>query len=71
MNEIYLYDDRFTLILNGSEESVTVDEITLDEIESYFESQEECSLLEMDAPPKGYYTSTYCFRGGFAVTVWL
>ena len=52
---IYLFDDRFTLILNGSGQPIEVDDILLDEIESAFDdeagSMDRCSPLVADAPP--------------------
>lgn len=52
---IYLYDDRFTIYLNGSNEPIAIEDVFLDEVEDYFDSQfsdsAECSLLIADAPP--------------------
>ena len=51
-----MYDDRFTLVLNGSDTPITIDDILLDEIEEGLEgdltSCEGCSSLVADAPPK-------------------
>ena len=51
-----MYDDRFTLVLNGSDTPITIDDILLDEIEVGLEgdltSCEGCSSLVADAPPK-------------------
>lgn len=56
LRAIYLYDDRFTMILNGSDTPITIDDILLDEIEEGLEgdltSCEGCSSLVADAPPK-------------------
>ena len=56
LNKIYLYDDKFRLVLNGSGQPVEIDNIMLDEIDDYFDSQisdsEECSSMVADAPPK-------------------
>ena len=56
LRAIYLYDDRFTLILNGSDTPITIDDILLDEIEEGLEGDltncEGCSSLVADAPPK-------------------
>lgn len=45
-----------TLILNGGDRQITIDDILLDEIEEYFEgevlSHAGCSSLVADAPPK-------------------
>ena len=55
LRAVYLYDDRFTLILNGSEKPVTIDDALLNEIEEKFAlAQPDCSLcspLVADAPP--------------------
>ncbi|MCI9222449.1 MAG: hypothetical protein HFF22_03650, partial [Oscillospiraceae bacterium] len=56
LRAIYLYDDRMTLILNGGDRPITIDDILLDEIEEHFESavsgHAECSPLVAAAPPK-------------------
>ena len=56
LRAIYLYDDRMTLILNGGDRPITIDEILLDEIEGHFESAVSnyagCSPLVAPAPPK-------------------
>ena len=55
LRAVYLYDDRFTLILNGSEKPVTIDDALLDEIEEEFASAQSdcglCSPLVASAPP--------------------
>ncbi|MFR3227102.1 MAG: hypothetical protein ACLTNY_09130, partial [Blautia massiliensis (ex Durand et al. 2017)] len=55
LRAIYLYDDRFTLILNGSDTPITIDDILLDEIEEGLKGDltncEGCSSLVADAPP--------------------
>lgn len=55
LRAIYLFDDRFTLILNGGDRQITIDNILIDEIEEHFEdavsSHAECSPLVADAPP--------------------
>ena len=55
LNKIYLYDDKFRLVLNGSGQPVEIDNIMLDEIDDYFDSQisdsAECSSVVADAPP--------------------
>lgn len=55
LRAIYLYDDRMTLILNGGDRPITIDDILLDEIEEHFEdaasSRAGCSPLVADAPP--------------------
>ena len=56
LRAVYLYDDRFTLILNGSEKPVTIDDALLDEIEEEFASARpgcsQCSPLVASAPPQ-------------------
>ena len=60
LNKIYLYDDKFRLVLNGSGQPVEIDNIMLDEIDDYFDSQisdsAECSSMVADAPPYGMPT---------------
>jgi len=55
LRAVYLYDDRFTLVLNGSDTPITIDDILLDEIEEGLEgdltSCEGGSSLVADAPP--------------------
>ena len=55
LRAIYLYDDRMTLILNGGDRPITIDDILLDEIEEHFESAVSrhagCSPLVAAAPP--------------------
>ena len=54
LRAVYLYDDRFTLVLNGSDTPITIDDILLDEIEEGLAgdptSCEGCSSLVADAP---------------------
>ena len=56
LRAVYLYDGRFTLVLNGSDTPITIDDILLDEIEEGLEGDltncEGCSSLVADAPPK-------------------
>ena len=56
LRAVYLYDDRFTLVLNGSDTPITIDDILLDEIEEGLEGDltncERCSSLVADAPPR-------------------
>ena len=56
LRAIYLYDDRMTLILNGGDRPIIIDDILLDEIEEHFEdavsSHAGCSPLVAAAPPK-------------------
>ncbi len=51
VHSVYLYDDRFTLIINASNKPLSIDNIPLDDIEKTFENNsEECSLLTTSAP---------------------
>ena len=56
LRAVYLYDDRMTLIFNGGERSITLDDVLLDDIEDHLEGaisyHEKCSPLVADAPPK-------------------
>ena len=56
VHSIYLYDDRFTLIVNARKTPLRVENIPLDEIKSAFDeeglSNASCSSLENDAPPQ-------------------
>lgn len=55
VHSIYLYDDHLTLIINGSNKPVTVDDIPLDDIEAVFNGKksamEQCSNTSDIAPP--------------------
>jgi len=52
---IYLYDDKFTMVLNGSGRPIEIEDVLLGEIEDYFDSEvsgrAECSSMVADAPP--------------------
>ncbi len=50
LHSIYLKDDRFTLILNGGDKPIVIDDILLDEIEADNE-EFECSRMVAGAPP--------------------
>ena len=56
VHSIYLYDDRFTLIVNASKTPLRVENIPLEEIKSAFDeeglSNASCSSLENSVPPK-------------------
>ena len=74
LRAIYLYDDRMTLILNGGDRPITIDDILLDEIEEHFESAVSgfagCSPLVADAPPLEKpcaATGTRLFLSSFSV----
>lgn len=67
LRAIYLYDDRMTLILNGGDRPITIDNILLDEIEEHFEeavsSHVECSPLVAVAPPLNRLAKTSLLLG--------
>ena len=52
---IYLCDDRFQLILNGSGKPIEISDIPIEDIDDFFEDKikahNECSHLVADAPP--------------------
>lgn len=70
INKIFLYDDRVTITFNSGDETVTINEILLSEIEEN-DSRTKDLFLTGDGPPDGHCTNTYYFNGGFAVLVWL
>ena len=56
LRAIYLFDDRLTLILNGGDRQITIDDILIDEIEEHFADtisyHARCSPLVAAAPPQ-------------------
>jgi len=48
LRAIYLYDDRMTLLLNGGDRPITIDDILLDEIEAN-NAEFACSLMTAPA----------------------
>lgn len=70
LHSIYLQDDRFTLMLNGGDKPIVIDDILLDEIEADNEVFE-CSRMVADAPPGNdsviETTKTSRSSGGFRV----
>ena len=50
LRAIYLFDDRLTLILNGGDKPIVIDDILLDDIEASNEEYLSSSLVA-DAPP--------------------
>ena len=52
---IYLFDDKFRIILNGSEKPIEIDDVLIDEVNDYFDglnqAKSECSHLVADARP--------------------
>lgn len=63
VNAVYMFDDKLVLTYNYQHGTQT---ISLDEIASALSSD-----FDGATPPKGYYTNTHYYVGGFAVTVWL
>ena len=51
VHSIYLYDDRFTLILNGSGQPITVEESLLEDMEAALDGGSSGSSMVADAPP--------------------
>ena len=55
VNAIYLFDDHFKLILNGSGTPIEISDIPIEDIDDFFEDEikahKECSHLVADAPP--------------------
>jgi len=49
LRAIYLYDERMTLLLNGGDRPITIDDILLDEIEAN-NAEFACSLMTAPAP---------------------
>ncbi|MDL2220462.1 recombinase family protein [Eubacteriales bacterium OttesenSCG-928-N14] len=52
LQAVYLWDDRFTLILNGGDKSLSLEDIPLDEIE-ISDMDFVCSSFVADSPPAG------------------
>ena len=50
LSAVYLFDDKFTLVLNGGNVPITISDILLDEIAADNEAFE-CSLIGAPAPP--------------------
>jgi len=61
---IYLYDDKMTLIMNGGDRPITIDDILLEEVEEHLERSVSqsigCSPLVADAPPNRPYSNLCC-----------
>ena len=70
---IYLFDDTMTLVLNGGDRPITIDNILLDEIETYFESSMTdmggCSPLVASAPPNMRNPNFQPVGGGFGFLI--
>lgn len=57
VHSVYLYDDRFTVIINASNHPLSIDNIPLKDIEAAFSGDtytfDECSSMKTPAPPTG------------------
>ena len=55
VHSVYLYDDRFTVIINASNHPLSIDNIPLKDIEAAFSgdtyTSDECSSMKTSAPP--------------------
>ena len=60
LRAIYLFDDRLTLILNGGDKVIVIDDILLDDIEASNEEYLSSSLVA-DAPPSKNQDQTKTF----------
>ena len=73
LRAVYLFDETFTLILNGSDKPIVIDDILLDEIEEGLDddltNHNLCSPLVADAPPYGMPTVNWTVLFGLPVTV--
>ena len=50
LSAVYLYDDKFMLVLNGGNVPITISDMLLDEIEAD-NAEFECSRMVASAPP--------------------
>ncbi|MDO4563891.1 MAG: hypothetical protein Q4C12_08705 [Clostridia bacterium] len=50
LQAVYLWDDKFTLVLNGGDKPITIDDILLDEI-AEDNAAFECSTVGKSPPP--------------------
>ena len=71
VSAIYLWDDKFRMVLNGSDKQLVIDDILLDDINEHFDglnqANSECSHLVADAPPPGpafYFAVSPAFMAG-------
>ena len=51
LQAVYLWDDRLTIVLNGGDKPITIDDILLDEIEAD-NAEFVCSRMVAEAPPQ-------------------
>ena len=73
LRAVYLFDETFTLILNGSDKPIVIDDILLDEIEEGLDddlaNHNLCSPLVADAPPVESLDAQVAF--GAFLFIWL
>jgi len=69
LSAIYLWDDKVTLVLNGGNVPIVIEDIPLDEIA---EDNEEFvgSRMVAAVPPNGCKMNTLYLKNGFVVTIW-
>ena len=64
VSAIYLWDDKFRMVLNGSDKQIVIDDILLDDINEHFDNlnqaKSECSHLVAGAPPNGASFVSLC-----------
>ena len=67
VHSVYLYDDRFTVIINASNHPLSIDNIPLKDIEAAFSGDtytfDECSSMKTPAPPAKGTASAVFFVG--------
>jgi Site-specific recombinases, DNA invertase Pin homologs len=51
LQAVYLWDDKLTIVLNGGDKAITIDDILLDEIEAD-NAEFSCSRMVAEAPPE-------------------
>lgn len=70
INKVFLYNEKMTVHLTNGGEPIEITAKIFSDIEAS-DALMEGSFKGASAPPKGYYTNTHYYVGGFAVTVWL
>ena len=73
VHSVYLYDDHFNIILNGSNKQLSINDIPIKSINKALkrDNNTKGSTIEDGVPPYDYLTNTYFFPGGLAVRVQL
>ena len=75
LRAVYLFDETFTLILNGSDKPIVIDDILLDEIEEGLDddltNHNLCSPLVADAPPQVANPNPAPLGAGFGFVLFL